>query len=142
MKKEIPSDPVEQVGYYKDQIAQEKAGKRKLFHSMVKLANELRKMRETSEQVEEERQFLERNWYEGGLWRAPSVLPTVSSANPLRTARLTAISLSDLFFNLVIVTAFTSPSAVSASASGRNTSKLICGRRFPKALRSSSSKTT
>lgn len=97
----------ELIAYQKDQIAQEKAGKRKLFHSLVKLANELRKTRNESTPLVELNEYAERNWYEGGLWRAPAVLPAVTS----RTQRITrireAVSLTDLFFNLVIVTAFT-----------------------------------
>ena len=151
----------EQLAAAKDQIAQEKAGKRKLFHSLVKLANELRRTRNESVPLVEKQRYEEMRWYEGGMWRAPQVLPalaggmgsssssssrtkaeaTASSADedaPMaaaaaaaaaatnepdmdalsrratrpalahRTARIRgAISLSDLFFNLVIVTAFT-----------------------------------
>jgi Bacterial low temperature requirement A protein (LtrA) len=148
----LPDDPKEQVAYYKEMIAVEKAGKRKLFHSLVKLANELRRMRDQSTQLVEQQSFYSRHWHEGGLWRAPTVLPGVSlmeqrfsshnkSAGKsssssgdkndnnnnnnnnnmgednnessayfqLQGLRPMAapISLSDLFFNLVVVTAFT-----------------------------------
>ena len=97
----------ELLAYQKDQISQEKAGKRKLFHSLVKLANELRRTRNESTPLVEQNQYAERTWYEGGLWRAPALLPGVTN----RTQRITrireAVSLTDLFFNLVIVTAFT-----------------------------------
>jgi hypothetical protein len=116
----------QQLASAREQIATEKAGKRKLFHSLVKLANELRKTRTESAPLHERQKYVERTWYDGGMWRAPSVLPGIyepaapDDANnnfdltpprPVlqhRTARIReAISLSDLFFNLVIVTAFT-----------------------------------
>lgn len=106
----LPESLEEQVAYYKDQISQEKAGKRKLFHSLVKIANELRQTREMSVPLVEQQKFQEKSWYEGGLWRAPEVLPAVTttpSAQQQHRIRMPAISLSDLFFNLVIVTAFT-----------------------------------
>jgi len=133
-KPQLPDSLEGQVKFYKDQIAQEKAGKRKLFHSMVKLANELKKQRAFALEVEQQRQFVEKSWYEGGLWRAPTVLPAVGIADPtagagggadggqggtdsgigdpshlffLSRPTWAAISLSDLFFNLVVVTAFT-----------------------------------
>lgn len=91
----------------KEQIASEKAGKRKLFHSLVKLANELRKAREEASPLEQQSAYWNRNWYDGGLWRAPDVLPGVGEAAPLLKTSMSAVSLSDLFFNLVTVTAFT-----------------------------------
>lgn len=103
----------EQLAYLKTQIQEEKAGKRKLFHSLVKLANELRRLRTESMPIMEQQEYADRNWYEGGMWRAPQVLPGIASQHgpTLRTVATSsarqAISLSDLFFNLVIVTAFT-----------------------------------
>lgn len=157
----------EQLATAKEQIAQEKAGKRKLFHSLVKLANELRRTRNESVPLVEQKRYQERSWYEGGMWRAPQVLPalggdlmssgsrtkatgteaegatgadapsatnTSAQAEPgvdalsrratrpalaHRTTRIRgAISLSDLFFNLVIVTAFTRV-GVAISESGQ-----------------------
>ena len=104
-KEDMTTD--ELIAYQKEQISQEKAGKRKLFHSLVKLANELRRTRNESTPLVELNQYAERNWYEGGLWRAPALLPGVTT-QPHRITRIReAISLTDLFFNLVIVTAFT-----------------------------------
>jgi hypothetical protein len=97
----------ELIAYQKEQISQEKAGKRKLFHSLVKLANELRRTRNESTPLVELNQYAERNWYEGGLWRAPALLPGTTYQAHRITRLREAISLSDLFFNLVIVTAFT-----------------------------------
>ena len=147
----------EELRLAQEQIAVEKAGKRKLFHSLVKVANELRKTRE-EQQVKQDREVAERTkqWYDGGLWRAPQILPSVQQEHPTShhysksTQRMMnrrhnnindknnendngnhenendirrnknktvpvppsrggreAISLSDLFFHLVIVTAFT-----------------------------------
>jgi hypothetical protein len=132
-------DLQDQLSNLTEQINHEKAGKRKLFHSLVKLADELRTEKQISSTLADQAAYLNRNWYDGGLWRAPQVLPSVASSEyqqelssssnsnnapnaflqggPLqalqsskqRTATRTnaAISLSDLFFSLVIVTAFT-----------------------------------
>lgn len=138
----IPADLPGQLEYYKEQIALEKAGKRKLFHSLVKLANELRKMKDRATPMEEQRDYYyNRPWYQGGMWRAPAVLPALEiletaadSAHPSQQHQqepdhnyqqpqqqvfdpqpdksfglllASPISLSDLFFSLVVVTAFT-----------------------------------
>ena len=135
----------EELRLAQEQIAVEKAGKRKLFHSLVKVANELRKTKE--EQQERQQTHFDRDtterakqWYDGGLWRAPQILPSVQQGHPsslhhpksspplgdnndagIHTSNVKtslaptpsragvreAISLSDLFFHLVIVTAFT-----------------------------------
>jgi hypothetical protein len=129
----------EQLQQVKEQIAVEKAGKRKLFHSLVKLANELRRTKSESVPLLEQAKYADKNWYEGGMWRAPELLPGVAvlaqeqqtdlrrsmggtvtpsismlpqqkkgGAGQQSMMRIRpAISLSDLFFNLVIVTAFT-----------------------------------
>jgi Bacterial low temperature requirement A protein (LtrA) len=143
----IPADLPGQLEYYKEQIALEKAGKRKLFHSLVKLANELRKMKDRATPMEEQREYYyNRPWYQGGMWRAPAVLPALEiletaaaeSGHPIQQHQMpqepdpnfqlqqmqqqpfdaqpdksfglllaSPISLSDLFFSLVVVTAFT-----------------------------------
>jgi Bacterial low temperature requirement A protein (LtrA) len=117
IKKSAPSAPgsgfvvslAEQLRLAQEQITVEKAGKRKLFHSLVKVANELRKTRE--QQAQRDASESNKQWYDGGLWRAPQVLPAIqddpsSKREPPRFTR-EAISLSDLFFHLVTVTAFT-----------------------------------
>ena len=122
----------EELRLAQEQIAVEKAGKRKLFNSLVKVANELRKTREEQQQAKRDTEAAERTWYDGGLWRAPQILASVqqdhpsthpasqphtrtgtssssshkNASSPSRGVR-EAISLSDLFFHLVIVTAFT-----------------------------------
>jgi hypothetical protein len=107
------------IAMYNAQIAQEKAGKRKLFHSLVKLATELKRVQSDAVPLQEQAAYANRAWYQGGMWRPPKVLPAVqqhntnkknarTATNQNQRARLReAISLSDLFFNLVIVTAFT-----------------------------------
>jgi hypothetical protein len=97
------------VNYYKREIRLEKAGKRKLFQSLVKLAEELKRLKSQTAGLQEDVQYRNQTWYEGGLWRAPQVLPEVQrevSGNQRARPR-EAISLSDLFYNLVIVTGFT-----------------------------------
>lgn len=107
-----------QINDMQQQVVVEKAGKRKLFHSLVKLANELKDLKNTYKPLVQEQRYLSQNWYEGGMWRSPTVLPYVKynevqqqqgtgTAQPRTTSQREAISLSDLFFNLVIVTAFT-----------------------------------
>lgn len=50
--------------------------------------------------------YANRSWYEGGMWRSPSILPGVSSPQE-KTVLREPTGLSGYFFNLVIVTAFT-----------------------------------
>jgi len=97
------------VSYYKKEVKKEKAGKRKLYLSLVKLAEELKKIRSDAANLEERAQYRNQAWYEGGLWRAPKVLPEVQRnvADYQRARPREAISLSDMFLNLVIVTGFT-----------------------------------
>jgi hypothetical protein len=103
----------DQLTKAKEQIATEKAGKRKLFHSIVKLADELQKARSSVNPFLERKDYAERTWHAGGMWRAPDLLPSVTGQHKghrmlHKTSRLReSISLSDLFFNLVIVTGFT-----------------------------------
>jgi len=103
---------VKDIAYYKSQVKNEKAGKRKLFHSLVKLAEELKTLRSASKPLQEQAAYENQTWYQGGIWRAPQLLPGVdqerSTVLPYQRSRVRqAVSLSDLFFNLVIVTAFT-----------------------------------
>ncbi|GKY99902.1 hypothetical protein MPSEU_000943800 [Mayamaea pseudoterrestris] len=102
----------DQLASLREQISHEKAGKRKLFHSLVKLADELRMEKQISSALADQAAYGDRNWYDGGLWRSPELLPAVaqnvSQSQPRRTAKtMASIPLSDLFFSLVVVTAFT-----------------------------------
>jgi len=97
------------TAYYKDEIKKEKAGKRKLYLSLLKLAEELKVSRKDKGGLEEHAQYQNQLWYQGGLWRAPQVLPEIrrNVTDTQRTRQRDAISLSDMFLNLVIVTGFT-----------------------------------
>ncbi len=97
------------AAFYKKEVKKEKAGKRKLYLSLVKLAEELKKIRTETASLEESAQYRNQTWYAGGLWRAPQVLPEVQRnvADYQRARPRDAISLSDMFLNLVIVTGFT-----------------------------------
>ena len=90
----------------KEGLAREKSAKRKLYSSLVKLANELKRTRAETESLLESANYADRNWYEGGMWRGPELLPGALDQVPRRTIR-EAVSLSDLFLDLVIVIAFT-----------------------------------
>jgi hypothetical protein len=94
---------------WKAQAKNEKAGKRKLFHSLVKLAEELKRVRHVSKPLQANAEYANQAWYQGGMWRAPQLLPAVDQhvAKTQRARPRQAVSLSDLFFNLVIVTGFT-----------------------------------
>jgi Bacterial low temperature requirement A protein (LtrA) len=86
-------------------VTTEKAAKRKLYSSLVKLASELKRMRAEHLPLADATRRANQSWYEGGMWRAPKVLPGVS-ANGKHVVQK-AIGLSELFFDLVVVTAFT-----------------------------------
>jgi len=106
------------------QIAREKAGKRKIFHSLVKIASELKRTQQQQQQ-EFEKSYHQQPWYEGGIWRNQvQVLPSIigstatkvnktssssssSSSSSISSALAGGGNISELFFDLVIVTAFT-----------------------------------
>ena len=111
---------VKDVAYYKEEIKKEKAGKRKLYLSLVKVAKELKKTRQNTATLNERAQYRNQTWHEGGMWRAPQVLPEVQRnvADHQRTRPREAISLSDMFLNLVIVTGFTRVGLAITNAGG------------------------
>jgi len=91
------------------QLNHEKLAKRKLFSSLSKLATELKRHKKETKPMMEALEYANRSWYEGGMWRPPSILPGVVQ-NPNEVvpySTTTRESLSHLFFNLVLVTAFT-----------------------------------
>lgn len=100
---------VKDIAYYKQEAKKEKAGKRRLFQSLVKLAEELKRVRAESRPLQVNAAYANQTWYEGGLWRAPQLLPGVDQGLVAgqRARPRAPVSLSDLFFNLVVVTAFT-----------------------------------
>ena len=104
----------EKLAAVRQQFEDEKQGKLQLFRAFQSVSHELGRTRDDlaraldeSAPLMEQREYADRNWYDGGLWRAPSVLPGVYSQS-FRASRLReVISLADLFFGLTIVTAFT-----------------------------------
>lgn len=115
MTGEYSTDPngtiaaIKDINYYRNEIKKEKAGKRKLFHALHKLAGELKKVKKKSAGLQDEEAYRNTAWYQGGLWRAPQVLPEAQRevSTQDRTRPRDAISLSDMFFNLVVVVGFT-----------------------------------
>lgn len=85
-------------------VTTEKAAKRKLYSSLVKLATELKRMRVEHRPLADAAEYANQTWYKGGMWRAPKVLPGVNKGS--KTVVQKAIGLSELFFDLVVVTAF------------------------------------
>ena len=123
-------------------LKSEKERKQKLYKGLVKLASELKDTKAENEQLKALRRQEDKSWYEGGMWRAPELLPGIATTNatspdeekhyhvygsgtngtissdrrrnknytvyfPQQSLKKEAVSLSDLFFDLVIVTAFT-----------------------------------
>mmetsp|Transcript_11770 Transcript_11770/g.13689 ORF Transcript_11770/g.13689 Transcript_11770/m.13689 type:complete len:654 (+) Transcript_11770:177-2138(+) len=90
----------------------EKEKKQKLYKCVVTLANELKNTKEQVQELREQSNSDERNWYEGGMYRiianksGPELLPNIQNNVFQRGFKKEAVSLSDLFFDLVIVTAF------------------------------------
>mmetsp|Transcript_20528 Transcript_20528/g.43114 ORF Transcript_20528/g.43114 Transcript_20528/m.43114 type:complete len:619 (-) Transcript_20528:106-1962(-) len=128
----------DEVVKLKASLAREKAAKRKMYTYLVKIADELKTLRNESEQLISAAEFARKAWYEGGMWRGPNVLPSaggirsnigrnensgsgeeatnsipsrgnkVASNMPAGTSLVprAPVSLSDLFLDLVTVTAF------------------------------------
>lgn len=101
----------EELAKANEKIQEEKRAKRKLYTSLIKLANQLKKVQSTQDPLMAAANYANRTWYEGGMWRAPQTLPGVVSTEKERNQPTTTtrqpISLSELFFDLVIVMAFT-----------------------------------
>ena len=100
----------------KDSVKVEKEAKRKLYASLVKLAQELKKSKDEPSSVPTSGPGYDGSvqsgstWYEGGLWRSPELLPGLiteftESSNTPRGFR-EEISFTDLFLDLIVVTAF------------------------------------
>lgn len=114
----------------KENTKVEKEAKKKLYGSLVKLAQELKKTKQENEELIERSQMdalqpaLKRSspqmddmnsnsWYKGGLWRTPELLPgliEVEGDNNENGSRVRGfreeISFTDLFLDLIVVTAF------------------------------------
>lgn len=101
-------------------LTNEKNAKQKIFLSLVKLAKELKHTKAESDVLHEAAAYANRAWYEGGIWRAPQLLPSAlrdaatssggagigGSATQDQTIMREPVSLTDLFLDLVIVVAF------------------------------------
>ena len=95
----------------------EKQMKHRLYKGLVKLASELKDVRTECKELAQQREMEDKNWYDGGMWRGPELLPGIQAVARKRMVTgvksvpdkrgKDAVSLSDLFFDLVIVTAFT-----------------------------------
>lgn len=93
------------------QLSQEKSGKRKIFHSLVKVANELRRTRTTTQPILNVHAQHTNNWYSSGLIvSTPKLLPGVhltnsSSTSSSSTAALgyNAMQTLPIFFYIVMV---------------------------------------
>ncbi|KAL7486785.1 hypothetical protein ACHAW6_012395 [Cyclotella cf. meneghiniana] len=112
----------DEVTNLKAAIQREKAAKRKMYGYLVKIADELKTLRKESEQLIHAAEYARRAWYEGGMWRGPNVLPgayagsgagpeggrndAADGISPALSVPQAPVSLSDLFLDLVTVTAF------------------------------------
>lgn len=119
----------EKLHNVKQELHAEKSVKNKLYKGLVKLASELKDARTEAKSLKENLHAEHRSWYEGGMWRAPELLPQVAERNkepdtvsPKRGKD--AVSLSDLFFDLVIVTAFNRVGVAIQDGGGVNSENL------------------
>jgi len=61
-------------------LQREKLAKRKMYGYLVKIADELKALRNESEQLIHAAEYAQRAWHEGGMWRGPNVLPDAASS--------------------------------------------------------------
>ena len=59
----------EEVTKLKTSLHREKAAKRKMYSYLVKIADELKTLRNESEQLIGAAEYARKAWYEGGMWR-------------------------------------------------------------------------
>lgn len=85
-------------------LSEEKAAKRKLFESLVKLARELKRMRAEALPLMNAADYANQTWYEGGIWRAPKPLPSIGEHSNRALLRQ-PVGLSDLFVSLLVILA-------------------------------------
>ncbi len=89
------------------ELKSEKERKQKLYKGVVKLASELNASKAQIDELRSLQASAEKTWYQGGMWRGPELLPGIQGRQQPLALKKEAVSLSDLFFDLVIVTAFT-----------------------------------
>lgn len=126
-------DDDDEVAQLKVSLQREKAAKRKMYSYLVKIAEELKSLRNESGQLINAAEYARKAWYEGGMWRGPNVLPgagqhavrsnygssennsdeddteaaaTLMGLNGPSLVPRPPVSLSDLFLDLVTITAF------------------------------------
>ena len=113
----------EKLRHRKIELKTEKESKIKLYKGLIKLASELKQTKGQLDAMKLIQSQEDKTWYQGGMWRGPELLPSIAAKatqqqqqlQPGQTLQPTqppalnkeAVSLSDLFFDLVIVTAFT-----------------------------------
>ena len=113
-----PSPGKQNTTKLKDKVKVEKKMKQKLYRGLVKLASELKDSKTELKELKVQKELHDKNWYEGGMWRGPELLPGIQASArqkmggsgsklPSGPRTKNAVSLSDLFFDLVIVTGFT-----------------------------------
>ena len=71
-------DEADEVEKLKAAIQREKAAKRKMYGYLVKIADELKTLRNESEQLINAAEYARRAWYEGGMWRGVRAINSCS----------------------------------------------------------------
>jgi hypothetical protein len=74
-------DNDDELSKLKQSLQREKAAKRKMYGYLVKIADELKVLREESDHLRNAADYSRKAWYEGGMWRGPNVLPTAAATS-------------------------------------------------------------
>lgn len=72
---------MDELSKLKLSLQREKAAKRKMYSYLVKIADELKALREESDHLRNAADYSRKAWYEGGMWRGPNVLPTATASS-------------------------------------------------------------
>ena len=88
------------------ELEEEKKNQRKLYISMVKLAQELKSLKEDNTHYEEIARFQSQKWYDGGIFSSLDLNPMVVLDPELTKYQHNPLSLTELFLDLIIITAF------------------------------------
>ena len=62
-------------------LKREKATKRKIYSYLVKIADELKTLRNKSKQLINAPEYARKAWHKGGMWRGPNILPSAATLN-------------------------------------------------------------
>eukprot|EP00985_Skeletonema_marinoi_P005519 scaffold2395_cov83-Skeletonema_marinoi.AAC.1 len=76
----------DEIAQLKVSLQREKAAKRKMYSYLVKIADELKSLRNESEQLIHAAEYARKAWYEGGMWRGPNVLPAAAGQHAVRSS--------------------------------------------------------